>query len=423
MHFDQTPMRLTVALTLVFSSTIAASAAEPRTFTLAPPAASDLVATTLVAPTDAGASLAPAREPVSFAWPLDPAAPLAAPTRPAPTVSRGYWLEVSAAELARGVAIDTVAPGALVRVNPVKGADWHAQVAIDPQNLVVEKGGESLASGVAMELLVGAEEMARAGFPFPEGTSAFRLRQELGAGRFVLRAPELTAGGRFLVHVEEPQSSVVFSLRPRRNEHLHGERLELDLKLNAGGEGLALAESAAFVTSPAGRRFPLALIAQGDGSYRASLVLDGREPLVPGLWEAHAAVAGRVGAATARRQARAAFTVALPTARLVGNADVFSADLAAGFNARFGVETAAPGRYEVRGVLYGTAAGGERRPVAIGHAAAWLEAGQGAITLELPAKALAAAGLGAPWELRDLRLLDQGRMALLHRQERAVVVP
>ena len=76
----------------------------------------------LVAAPD-GAAAVPdiSREPVTFSWALDPEAPLAEP-RPFTAESREHWLRATAAELARGVPLYTLAPEALVRINPAPGS-------------------------------------------------------------------------------------------------------------------------------------------------------------------------------------------------------------------------------------------------------------------------------------------------------------
>ena len=62
------------------------------------------------------------------------------------------------------------------------------------------------------------------------------------------------------------------------------------------------------------------------------------------------------------------------------------------------------------------------RAVALGQSAAWLEAGKGQIGLSFDTDVVAASGLHAPFEVRDLRLVDQATMSLIERRGRAVVV-
>ena len=86
------------------------------------------------------------------------------------------------------------------------------------------------------------------------------------------------------------------------------------------------------------------------------------------------------------------------------------------------VDVGAASRFGASAVLYGTNDRGEPQPIAVGQAARWLEPGPGDLALEFDAAALSAAGMRAPYELRDLRFVDQGRVQVLHRQARALAV-
>ena len=155
------------------------------------------------------------------------------------------------------------------------------------------------------------------------------------------------------------------------------------------------------------------------GVWRASAPLTGAA--APGaLWEVEVTARGEQAGRTVLRGVRTAFAVAAPTARFTGLATPRGD---AGRPAvTLEVETAAAGRYEARRP-FATDARGELKPAAVAHAAAWLEPGRGRIELAFDSATLAGAGLGAPFEVRDLQLLDQGRMGLLHRQARGLVLP
>jgi len=58
----------------------------------------------------------------------------------------------------------------------------------------------------------------------------------------------------------------------------------------------------------------------------------------------------------------------------------------------------------------------------VAHSAAWIEAGPATLVLAFDREPLREAGFGAPYEIRDLRLMDQGRMGLLHQQARGVMI-
>jgi hypothetical protein len=107
--------------------------------------------------------------------------------------------------------------------------------------------------------------------------------------------------------------------------------------------------------------------------------------------------------------------VSVPVARFDGS--VVRERAAEGLAVRIGVEAAAASRYGVSGVLYGTGADGVLRPVALAQSATWLTAGHGNIVLRYDAASLS---LGAPWEVRDLRLVNQADLSVQERRERAI---
>lgn len=360
------------------------------------------------------------REPVAFAYAL-PAdqAPIAAPA-PFVAESREYWMEVDGARLRDGVAIHTTVPGALVRINPAAQAQLQgrgAALALDPAALEIRSGAGRFAGGTGMELLASAEALKASGAPFAEGTAAFRLASRVGAGELVLAAREAVAGERYVVHVFEPASEHKLSLRTEKTEYLHGQQLAIETSLGNGQSRLRFDQVEAFVSAPGGRAWPLAVTRQKDGSYRGVLTLDAREAAPEGLWEVNLAARGQQNGLKVVRGARTAFAVALPTAALEGQVGI--SRTSQGFRVELPVEVGTAGRYEARGILYGTNAAGELRPMTIAHFANWLESGRGSLGLDFAI----GAGFKAPFELRDLRLMDQGRMGLLHRQDQALVLP
>ena len=56
------------------------------------------------------------------------------------------------------------------------------------------------------------------------------------------------------------------------------------------------------------------------------------------------------------------------------------------------------------------------------QSAAVIEGRAGSIQLQVDADMLKASGLRAPFEVRNLELLDQGRMFVLQRQQRALLL-
>ncbi|MEM9557915.1 MAG: DUF4785 domain-containing protein [Acidobacteriota bacterium] len=396
--------------------------AAPRPATLSAPAAGDLVSGEVVA-LDAGAAsgLVPTgevpREPAVFTFPLAADTVVESP-RPFAATSTGYFVDVAAAELRTGTPLHLTAPGAIVRINPAPGAGLRG--AIDPSGLVlVAADGRRLAAGAGVESLVSDDALIAAGMPVLAGTVAFRVADGVGVGTVTLAAPSLRASGAYQVHVHEPASDVVLTLRTGQVDVFHGSRVDVEMAFETAGRALAADRVEAFVTSPAGRAWSLGLRRGADGLYRGSLAIDALEAPTPGLWEVHVATRASLDGLTAVRSGRTAFGGHLPTAALDGTATVERGR--GGVVIDLGVTVGTPGRFEARGVLYGTADDGALVPLASGHGADFL-AGDGTLRLTFDAALLDASGLRAPFELRALQLADQGRMGILHRQAMGLTI-
>ena len=86
-----------------------------------------------------------------------------------------------------------------------------------------------------------------------------------------------------------------------------------------------------------------------------------------------------------RRDVTVAFAVAQPTARFSGKV---ATESDADFAALLDVEVAVAGRFEARGILFGTDPQGQLKAVAVGHSARWMEPGDHQIELLFDAAAL-----------------------------------
>ena len=370
------------AFTTMFTAGIA-NAAQP----LLPAGVSDQVPTRLsVLPAPTGAI---ERKPVAFSWALDPDAELSA-SEPFLAESREYWMTVEGSELARGLPLQMTAPGALVRISPAKGS-----LGLRAGDFSVSAAGRKV--GIART--ADAEVLRNAGMDASAGTQIIRLGDGSGAGRHVLRAAN--ARGRYVVHVFEPASDRVLFARADRNQALAGSRMRVAIgATNAGRQ--AILTSQALLVAPDGSSQSVAVRNAAGGGQEAVFTVPASTSQAKGLWELQ--VFGDVG--DVPRDARTAFAVAQPTARFSG---IFGVD-AANLRVSLPVEAASPGRYEARGTLYATAKDGNLRPVSQAHAATWMEAGDGMLVLQF-ARAHLPAGYGAPYEVRQLELNDQGRMA------------
>lgn len=388
-------MRTHVNAVLIAASLVSLSFAAQAAKPLLPSGTNDQVPVQLVSlPAPAGQF---ERAPVSFAWALDPHASLAAPT-PHTAESREYWQSVDGAQLRQGVELTTTAPGTLIRISPARGS-----APLDAGDITVQGNARS----VRLEQAVGTEALRAAGMEVGTGTAVVKLAREHPAGRYTLRAA--TAQGRYVVHVFEPESDVVLKARADRAQVLGDGTVAVSVAMTRGDRPLAT-RAEALLVAPDGSSRPIRVAADAAGNLSARVRLPTQASASPGLWELQVFASGD----GVSRDARTAFGVAAPTARFHGDIAVDAQAL----RAALPVEAGSPGRYEARGILFATGPDGVQRPVSQAHAAAWIERGDGVLVLGFDRHHVPD-GYGAPFEVRQLQLLDQTRMAPLESRERA----
>ncbi len=332
--------------------------------------------------------------------------------------SREYRMTVTADELVGGVAIDVTDAGALIRVHAVspdsRSLDQNA--AIDPERLVLVTNNDQVyENGRGFDLLVTAEQMAASDSPFPQGTSAFRLRNELGAGRFWLYADGLDrdAKSSYMVHVFEKGSDTQLSLQASHFEYYAGSSIRLESQLESGRGSWLSQEINAVLRSPEGQIVPLNVTAKS-GQLSLSATLPTWFIAGPGLWEAELDVVGNLGALTVRRHVRTAFAVSVATAKFDGRVSV-KTEKADAIQLQMGLEIGTPARYEVRGVLYGHNSEGQLEGFALLNSAALFSPGKGWLNMPISTADLFDSGLKAPYQVRDLMLINQDAMQVVQR--------
>jgi hypothetical protein len=378
------------AFTLLFP--IAASAAQP----LLPATTRDQVPTRLVSLPSSPAGVE--RSPVAFSWALDPAAALSPPA-PFVAESREYWQTVEGAELRHGHSIRTTAPGAVIRISPTRGS-----AALDPSGIRVTGNGKA----ARLEQAADAAALRAAGMDATAGTAVVKLASEHGAGTYSLRASAAT--GRYVVHVFEPDSDVVLQAQANRQHVLGGEAIAVTVAMSRAGRAQPT-QAEALLVAPDGSSQPVPVVPAPSGALVARARLPEQASATPGLWEMQVFAQGD-GVA---RDSRTAFGVAAPTARLAGEVTVDASRL----RLAVPLQAGSSGRYEVRGTLYASSGDGSLAPVAQAHSAAWFERGNGTLQLTFDRRHVPA-GYGAPFEVRQLELNDQSRMAPLESRGRAV---
>jgi len=354
-------------------------------------------------------------EPGATSWALEADQALDLSPQPHITASRGYWMRVESADFDRGISLKVTGPGALVRLSPIPDSDGTIE-RIDSADLVlISAAGEAFSGERGIDRFVEDAELNKAGNRlFSAGTAVFRISDAVGAGELTLFAENLRydAGRRYTIDVFERDSEIRLELGTARDTYLAGTSMTFATAFFNGEDMVLPSALSARLIAPDGRDWDLP-VTLGAAKQRARLDMPAATRF--GLWEIEVTAEAEIDGAVVRRDARTAFAYNQPTAVFRG--DVQTALDAAGLRAELGLRVAVAGNYEVRGVLFGTDAEGASVPLAVGIASAPFETGAGSIDLRFEQAVLEASGLRAPFVVKDLRLIHQDAMAILHRQE------
>jgi hypothetical protein len=375
---------------------------QSRSLELIPAASSDLRAASLVAAPDMELANT-SREPVSFTW--DAAdTPAAKHHAPFAASSRSYGLNVSAAELARGVTLKLDAPGAVIRVS---GQRVGQTIAPD-KLLIALPSGRELSARAATDQLVQRQDLGAATGGIAGQGLGVRLARELGAGAFTLRYPAERPDDQVRIEVFDRNSDKVLVLQSAADHFMQPE----DARVQTDWRGASrVSKRSGFALAPDGTQH--ALIFAADGS--AGLASATRAQYQTGLWEWHVQTTDTDGV---RREVKTAFALTAAVARLDNSARVVIEPDSV--SVALGAQVQSAGRYELRATLLATNTDGKLVPALTSATARWLEPGQDALSLQFDAGRIKALGLAAPFALRNVSLLDQSRMGTLERRREAL---
>ena len=357
--------------------------------------------------------MALSRDTVHFSWNLNTDTAITVPT-PHIAESREFYMDVDAASMRRGVAINTTARGSVVKLSPSSaGANPKSQSKPKPlsvDDVVVRLGDESIALRDFAARVDDSKKLAASGVAFAPGSLAFLIDDARGAASFEVALK--SADRSYLVHVFEPASPNALTLTTNRDTYLTGEKLRITASAT---NDAAITEITGGIASPQGELTAVMFTRNADGQFIGSIPLV--ESTAGALYEAYAVAKLNDGSVIALRDAKVSFAVANPTARLINVAAAKERFDAVSFNTR--LEIAAAGRYQVEAVLYAQK-DGARVSIAIAHTGAWLNVGENVMALQFDHLDLAKRGVEGPFTLGNFALKNQGNLATMERRMEVV---
>ena len=317
--------------------------------------------------------------PMSFSFALKQAMPLEFKQQGATSSSNEYHFTVSGAELNKGVNVHTTVPGALIKISRAdgKGAPIEA-TSLKLTNKAF--GDKNLAGQVISE-----DDLKTTGI-FVNST-AIKMDPSLKAGSFKLAySTKVAADNQFVINVKEKYSTSLLKMSTDSQSYLHGEKIRFNAQMVTGKQDLAINAVDAHIIAPSGKKTKVnvaidkAGLAVVDASQFTQM--DAVESPINGLYELHLNTVADDKGLAIHRSGKIAFALATKTASL-GKVKMAGSKLG-----QFALDINEPGRYEVRGVLYGHDSKGQLKPIMETHAAQDLAVGQQMLTMKFDQKNL-----------------------------------
>lgn len=327
--------------------------------------------------------------------------------------SNEYWFTVSGDALNQGIPLTISQGGAVIRLAPradmSSGALFHAP-AIEPTSLKLSAPKGAQVPDL-MRSMANADALASAGMN--DDSSALLLSSAAPAGEYRLKArTAVDPRSQYLVNVKEKGSPLLLHLSAPMGLSL-GQSLAGSLAL----DGLGQLNAANARLRQGAKELPLELTLE-NGSFSAAMP-DGFMPeSAAELSELLIDVHSQVDGVNVKRTIKTAFKHFVPSGRVLPETQVHwqgKTPVAVTFN----LELAEAGRFALSAVLTGTDSSGREVAIHSSAAARWFDE-SGSLTLPLSRDLIEASGLEAPFQIRELELKDQGQMAILSFQDKAL---
>jgi hypothetical protein len=336
------------------------------------------------------------KDPINFSYKLGSSELLDFSQKPYIESSKQYWLDTNGTKLAQGVDLPVTGGEAIIRISPLTNDKLVQLTAAQ-----IEVFNNGVASSI--NVFADSQQLKATGAPFSDNSIALKINPT--AGRVQLKVANTTEKTPFVIHVLEPNSSYELSLSSAKSTYAANQSIHINTQFDFEKTAIDTTLQG-YVNRPDGSiAGELKFIKNNDGSYTANLNNDSTQGLSQGLWEAHVFAKSTNNGIEIMRDAQTSFAVNLNTARIDGQLKMHSNKL------ELGVEVGVKGRYELRGVVFGTDSKGELKPLSMTMSAQWLEQGTQSLSLDIDQKILSESGLKAPFAIRNIQLSNQTYMA------------
>jgi hypothetical protein len=350
-----------------------------------------------------------AKPAINFSFAVAPQAKLAMNTQSVETQSNEYWFTVNGKQLNAGVDVHTSVAGALIKISrQSKGNNKLHSESL--RLLSATQPKLNLAANVIKE-----DDLKATGVF--ENATAIKMDNAVGPGTFKLSYAEpLVSDNLYVIHVKEKHAASKLLLSTRKQHITQGENLNFNALMQTNDATMVMQSVSAFIVAPSGKKFdvPVSQLKNGATQVLASAFANSNgeiEAPINGLHELHFNGVALIDGKQVHRTGKIAFAFAPKTATLKQR--LLTRVNAAKPQADFALTVNEPGRYEVRGILYGHDSRGALKPIMETHSAQNLNVGAQSITMKFDQELLRQSVLAAPYVVKQVRLYDQSRMSRL----------
>lgn len=307
--------------------------------------------------------------------------------------SKKYRLKVSLADLQKGVAINTLGTGAVIRIVPQQKGDTPA--------FTISKKDWHMPLKQASSLYAGDDALDDTFFA-KEKVTVLKLKDELGQGKFILSTD---ATGKhtqqFVIHVYDVDSNLSLQVQTNKQHYQYGDELQVSIHLNDADASIGIENLQAQLSAPDGRSIPLQLVMVDHNTFRAKTTLMDEANPDGGNYYVEVQSNSTLNNETVKREAHTAFSYAVPSAVI----HTISQENK-GFTAE--IEAATASRYAFQVVLFATDTKGRKVAIERLQYGNWLREGNNVIDFQFNEANLKK--YRPPYYLGEISLLDYGQM-------------
>ncbi len=316
-----------------------------------------------------------------------------------------YWFQTSGKALNNGVLINSTQAGALIRVTQGHGSKGK-QLAPDLDTSLLKLNSTKGTKQSVIDKVISKKLMEET--DVFDNTLVIKTKSNVGA--LMLKTSQaLNDDDLYMISVKEQNSPYRLQFTMDAQSYSENKNATATIQLVNGEQKLSTNKVTATLIAPDGQRSPVNFTAGKQGQVKLNL-LRPKNVIAPinGLYEVLVEASGQENGLTIQRNAKLALTFTKDTARL---AKVTLDNQAS--NAELSIVAKEGSRFEARAILYGTNYDGKLVPVMETHAAQSFNPGINLLRLPFDTKILNEAQVGAPFELRNVRLFDQKQLALI----------